>query len=269
MRRSAILGRDDEFALEAELAQLTRDGVEPADEEDAGALRAAETEWQAAGEALRAARDTFSRLSGELSGTASQIADLAELDEQAARTLAEIARLEAFERSVMLAKTVLEGRTREAHKAFARRLEDYAAATLGAITGGRYAEIFVDPATLAIRVRVPETGAIADLDSVSAGTRDQTYLVVRLAMARMFAEGMERPPLLLDDPFAYWDAARIERCLPIVEIVARDAQAILFTSNAELAEAAARRGAHRIDLPEPELAPAGVAGNQRLPALPG
>jgi uncharacterized protein YhaN len=253
MRRSTILGSDDEFALESELAEFLREGVEPDDDAAPGALRAAENEHRGIAEALRVARDTVSRLGGELSMMQTQAADLAELDERLARTHGEIARLEAFERSVTLAKTILEGRTREAHQAFARRLEDYAATTLDTITGGRYGEIFVDPATLAIRVRVPETQAIEDLDAVSAGTRDQTYLVVRFAMARMFAEGIETPPLLLDDPFAYWDAARIERCLPILEHVARDAQAILFTSSSELADVAARRGAHRLDLPEPIL----------------
>lgn len=253
MRRSTILGSDDEFALESELAELGREGVEPADDDAPGALRAAEHEYRSVSEQLRIARDTVARLDGELRTLQAQTADLAELDERLARTHAEIAHLEAFERAVTLAKTILEQRTREAHQAFARRLEDYAATTLDTITAGRYAEIFVDPATLAIRVRVPETQAIEDLDAVSAGTRDQTYLVVRFAMARMFSEGIETPPLLLDDPFAYWDAARIERCLPILEHAARDAQAILFTSSSELADAAARRGAHRLDLPEPVL----------------
>ncbi len=253
MRKPTILGNDDEFALESELAELQHGGVEAADEDTAGALRAAEHERASIGEQLRIARDTYARLGGELAGLASQTTDLAELDERLARTAAEVARIEGFERAVRLAKTTLEHRTGEAHRAFARRLEDYAAATLSAITAGRYAELFVDPRTLAIRVRVPETGTIVDLDAVSAGTRDQTYLVVRFAMARMFAEGIETPPLLLDDPFAYWDAARIERCLPIVERGARDAQAILFTSSIDLAEAAARRGAHRVDLPQPAL----------------
>jgi DNA repair exonuclease SbcCD ATPase subunit len=254
MRKSTILGSDDEYALESELAELQAQGVEAADDDVPGGPRAIEGERGVVADQLRAARDTHARLEGELCGLAAQLADFAELDERLARTQTEISRLEAFERSVMLAKTSLEQRTREAHQAFARRLEDYAAAALGTITAGRYAEIFVDPATLAIRVRVPETQAIAELDAVSAGTRDQTYLVVRFAMARMFAEGIETPPLLLDDPFAYWDADRIERCLPILELGARDAQAILFTSSRELADAAVRRGAHRLDLPEPVLA---------------
>lgn len=252
MRKSTILGDADDFALESELAELQRGGFDPADEDAvAGALRTAEQERIATAEQLRTVRETCARLGGELTGLAVQGTDLAELDERLARTQTEIARIEAFERAVQLAKSTLEARTGEAHRAFARRLEDYAAATLSAITGGRYGEIFVDPKTLAIKVRVPETGAIADLDAVSAGTRDQTYLVVRFAMARMFAEGIETPPLLLDDPFAYWDMARIERCLPIVEHGAREAQAILFTSSADLADAASRRGAHRVDLQQP------------------
>jgi hypothetical protein len=59
---------------------------------------------------------------------------------------------------------------------------------------------------------------------------------------------------LLDDPFAYWDAQRIERCLPIVERGALDGQTLLFTSSEELARAAAARGAQRIDLSSPVYA---------------
>ena len=67
-------------------------------------------------------------------------------------------------------------------------------------------------------------------------------------MARMFAEGLELPPLLLDDPFAYWDDTRIERCIPIIAHNAFDAQTILFTASPELAAVAERIGATRIDL---------------------
>jgi uncharacterized protein YhaN len=74
------------------------------------------------------------------------------------------------------------------------------------------------------------------------------YLIIRIAMARMFAEGLELPPLLLDDPFAYWDETRIERCIPIIAHNAFDAQTILFTASPELAAVAEKLGATRIDL---------------------
>ncbi|HEV2642881.1 MAG TPA: hypothetical protein VGT98_09250, partial [Candidatus Elarobacter sp.] len=166
---------------------------------------------------------------------------------------AEIARLEAFARAVKLARDKIETRKDEAHSAFARRLEEYSADVLDTITAGRYGEIRLDPTTLAIRVRIPETSGFEDVDKLSAGTRDQIALVVRFATARMFAEGLETPPLLLDDPFAFWDADRITRCLPVLIHGALDAQCILFTASTDLADAAADAGAIRIDLRSPIL----------------
>ena len=253
MRKSTILGTDDEFALEAELDDLVREGVTPQSAESPNALRLIEAERAEMNELLRYASEALSRLQGELASAETGAANLADLDECLARTLTEVARIEAFERAVLLAKQTIETRKDEAHQAFARRLEDYAAEALGAITAGRYSELFVDPATLAIKVRVPENSTIVELDALSSGTRDQAYLVVRFAMARMFSEGIETPPLLLDDPFAYWDAARVERCLPIIVHGSRSAQAIVFTSSEELAAAAVALGATRIDLSAPAL----------------
>ncbi len=248
MRKSTILGSDDEFALEAELEALARAGVSSETGEEPSALRLIEAERTEYAEHLRAAEQMLSHLQGELESAEAHIADLAALDESLGHTRLEITRLEAFERAVSLARDIIDTRMTEEHQKFARRLENYAAQTLDTITGGRYGEIFVDPQTLAIQVRVPETRNRVGLDALSAGTRDQAYLVVRFAMARMFAEGLETPPLLLDDPFAYWDAERIERCLPIVEAGMPAAQTLLFTSSEDLAGAAVARGAHRIDL---------------------
>jgi hypothetical protein len=64
----------------------------------------------------------------------------------------------------------------------------------------------------------------------------------------MFAEGFETPPVLLDDPFAFWDVDRIARCLPALFHGALDAQCILFTASAEFGEAAVAAGATRIEL---------------------
>jgi len=134
------------------------------------------------------------------------------------------------------------------------------------VTGGRYSDVRVDPATLAVRVRVPETGEIVDLDRLSLGTREQAYLVARLAMVRMFSEGLEIAPLLLDDPFAFWDDARIARCLPILMPASNDgAQVIVFTTSREFVAAAAARGARTIDLtlaPEAALPTRALDGDQ-------
>jgi DNA repair exonuclease SbcCD ATPase subunit len=248
MRRSDILHGDDDYALQAEYDASIASGVEPAAHDDPPTLRALERERAELDARAREAERRVASLEGELRAGEENVPDVAALDETLAATLADIGRLEAFQRATTLAYETVEYHKDEAHKAFARRLEEYSAGVLTTITAGRYGEIHLDPATLAIRVRVPETGMIEDLDRLSAGTRDQVALVVRFATARMFAEGLETPPLLLDDPFAFWDAARIDRCLPVLVHGAHAAQTILFTASAELADAASELGATRIDM---------------------
>ena len=222
VRRNDVLREEDEFALVAELAELIAGGTIPAPLEPGISPRAFEAE-----------RTDLERRAGESRwrprpappncAPPRRNRDLASLDE-ASNGCAECARLERFEAALGLAREKIDERTREAHQKFARRLGDYASRTLSEVTGGRYGDVRVDPTTLAVRVRAPETGAIVELAELSAGTREQAYLVVRLAMLRMFGEGLEPPPLLLDDPFSYWDETRIERCFPVLEAAANEAQ---------------------------------------------
>jgi DNA repair exonuclease SbcCD ATPase subunit len=243
LRRGEVLGGEDEFALERELNELLAEGVEPAVGEIGFSQRLFDQERAEIEVRLRATEASVAALGAERRAAEDHAADLAGLDEEHALARVEIAKIETFARSIALARTTLEARTREAHEKFARRLEDYAAEQFTTITGGRYTDLFVDPTTLDIRVRVPETRAIVGLETLSAGTREQAFLVVRFAMARMFSEGLETPPLLLDDPFAFWDAARVERCLPILLAGAQTMQAIVFTASEKLAEAARSAGA--------------------------
>jgi DNA repair exonuclease SbcCD ATPase subunit len=246
VRRRDVLGDDEEYALDAELAALLGAGVDPAGVDRPPRAFAAE------GDELERrrgdTRSTIAALDAELRTAEAQLDDLASLDERAGRLRAETASLERFEEALGLARRCIDERTREAHQKFARRLADYASRTLDGITGGRYADVRVDPTTLAVKVRAPETREIVEIDRLSSGTREQAYLVVRLAMVRMFAEGMETAPLLLDDPFAHWDEGRIERSFAVFEAVASGVQTILFTTQRPVADAAVARGARLIDL---------------------
>jgi recombinational DNA repair ATPase RecF len=251
MQRSTILHGDDDFALQAEYDALIASGAEPAAEDDPHTLRAIDLQRTELDARARASERLVANLQGELRAGEENVPDVAALDEALAATRAECARLESFDRALKLAREKIDARKDEAHRAFARRLEEYSADVLGTLSAGRYGEIRLDPATLAIRVRIPETNAIEDIDKLSAGTRDQIALVVRFATARMFAEGLETPPLLLDDPFAFWDTARITRCLPALVRGATDTQCVIFTASAELADAVETTGGTRIQLESP------------------
>ena len=255
VRRSDVVGTDDEFAIESELGELLAEGVEPAAPSGVS-HRAFEAERADLERRATESRHAAVATSAELRAAEAQIGDLPALDERVAWLRLHIERLERFEDAISLARRTIDERTREAHQKFARRLADYASTTFANVTGERYLDVRIDPTTLGVRVRVPETGDIVDVDRLSAGTREQAYLMVRLAMARMFAEGLETAPLLLDDPFAYWDDVRIERAFPILEAAAREAQLIIFTTSRVFAATAQRRGAKLIDLEsaEPVLA---------------
>jgi hypothetical protein len=250
MRGDDILLGDDERAIRTELDALLAAGTLPAGADDPSLLRTLTSEREDLQRRAHAADLKMHSLAGELRTSEERLPDIAALDEALAFTTQQITRLEAFERAVVLARDTIDTRKDEAHKLFARRLEQYSVEVLSIITGGRYGQIFVDPATLAINVRIPENGQIEPIDRLSMGTRDQIALVVRFATARMFAEGLETPPLLLDDPFAFWDAARIERCLPVLVRGAADSQTIVFTASGELAEEGRAAGATVIALDE-------------------
>ena len=268
VRRSDVLGTDDEAALEAELDELMRAGVE-ASAPEGTSPRAFEAERADLERRTSENRAAVAATGAELRTAETQIGDLAAIDERVTALRLHADRLERFEAAVAHARRTIDERTREAHQRFASRLADYASRTFAGVTADRYVDLRVDPTTLALRARVPETGAFVGVEQLSAGTREQAFLVVRLAMARMFAEGFETAPLLLDDPFAYWDDARIARGLPVIEAASVDAQIVVFTTSEALAMAARTRGAHLIVLgPEADLAAAAVGTldrNQNLP----
>jgi DNA repair exonuclease SbcCD ATPase subunit len=242
VRRTDVLGTDDEFAVERELAELLAAGVEAAPPGGASP-RAFEAERADLERRASESRANVAAAAAELRISEAQVADLAVLDERVATLRARAEKLERFEAAVSLARRTIDERTKEAHQKFARRLADYASDTFANVTADRYLDLRVDPTTLELRVRVPETGAIESVDRLSMGTREQAYLVVRLAMVRMFSEGLETAPLLFDDPFAFWDEERIERSFPLLSATATGVQVVLFTTSSELAHAAKARGA--------------------------
>jgi len=115
----------------------------------------------------------------------------------------------------------IEEAERATLKTAARYLEERMGPAIERISDGRYDEIEVDERNLAFKVRVPETGELVDAAELSQGTADQLFLTARLGLVRLVTLG-RRPPLVLDDPFVTFDAARGERALALVREVAAE-----------------------------------------------
>ena len=92
----------------------------------------------------------------------------------------------------------------------------------------RYNDAYIDPYTLLVRVRLDD-GEWHDADALSAGTREQTYLLLRLALAEHLEKDGEIVPLLLDEVTAQCDSTRRIALLNLLFELSAERQIILFT----------------------------------------
>ena len=232
-----LLGSDSLEAARDRLAQLDgrlnghahlAAGRDP-DEVERELERARAHRERAAAESERSAAALAERLR--------TLPDVAELRERADAAEERVARLEHIDRVLRLAEAELTQAAADTYRDFAPRLNASLEAGIGRLTGGRYAHAFVDE-DLRVRVEAPETGAVVDLDLLSVGTQKQAYLVQRLSLVRLLCPGPEPLPVLLDDPFAHFDADRLERSLAWLGEAAGERQIILFATQRRVADMA-------------------------------
>ena len=158
---------------------------------------------------------------------AEHVAAAAEALEQAQESLS------AAERRLRIYEDVLatlNAAERGTMKKAARFLEQRMARDIGRITGGRYRRLRVDEQTLTFTVYSPELNDWIDVRRLSQGTLDQLYLCARLGIVRQVTEP-GTPPLLFDDPFLTFDAARAERALTLLKDLAGEFQVIYMTTS--------------------------------------
>jgi uncharacterized protein YhaN len=110
---------------------------------------------------------------------------------------------------------------------------------------------------LAIRVLVPGSGKVVDVERLSRGTRDQIALVERLELARLLDPTGGGAPLLLDDCFSHTDEHRLPLALELLAEVAEHRQVIVFTGDRGVVDAvlAVDGTAAVIELPDPAAVP--------------
>jgi uncharacterized protein YhaN len=76
------------------------------------------------------------------------------------------------------------------------------------------------------------------VDGMSAGTRDQLYLALRLASLERYMDSAESMPFIVDDILVDFDDARSEAALREMSDLSKKGQVILFTHHARVVEQA-------------------------------
>ncbi len=171
---------------------------------------------------LRRARDT---LVGRLQSHHSLAVSPAELNAKLACLNEELEKTRRYARAVETAAEEIKSIAAEISGEVAPEIAAKASVYMDKLTSGRYGRVNI-AADLTPAV-VGESGEIEPAQ-LSSGTADQLHFAVRLAAADLIS-GDKKPPVILDDPFVYFDAARTAAAREIIAALAKERQVILFS----------------------------------------
>lgn len=146
-------------------------------------------------------------------------------------------RLEEYE-ALTVALDALSAANAALRERFSPALNREAGDIFSALTGGRWPRLSLARDFSAQAVREDETLPRSWL-ALSAGTADQLYLSVRLAICVLTAPDV---PLVLDDALAAFDDERCARALDYLQSAARERQILLFSCHSREADWAHAHG---------------------------
>jgi uncharacterized protein YhaN len=124
--------------------------------------------------------------------------------------------------AIKLALTSIQELSTDIHDSFGQQLNSAVSEVISEVTSKKYTDLKIDEK---LEVKVGWNGDYVLLDRLSAGTIDQVYFALRLAVADLLL-GKDEVPLLLDDSFALYDEMRVKSALTKIS---ERKQIILFT----------------------------------------
>lgn len=180
---------------------------------------------------LRAAQNETAMLERRLAGLQGRFSELGDPMVLKTELQARRARLEELQGqydALELAINALRSANGELQLRFSPALSRRAGEIMSALTGRRYDRVLFDR-QLEARARL--SGDAADHESafLSAGTVDQLYLSLRIAVCELTVPEEGACPLVLDDALVNFDDERMERAVALLADIARSRQVILFT----------------------------------------
>lgn len=111
--------------------------------------------------------------------------------------------------AINLALTTIEEISTTIHDNFGMQLNEAVSKIVGEVTNHKYKDIKIDDK---LNIKLGWNDNYIILDRLSAGTIDQVYFALRLAVSDLLL-GKEPMPLILDDSFALYDDSRVKAAL--------------------------------------------------------
>lgn len=154
-----------------------------------------------------------------------KLENLSKLEENIVDNKEKMLTLKKLEKSIMLAKEILEDSYQEMKNTVTPKFTQNLSKNISTITDGKYNNIqFDDQKGLIVEL---ENGNYISASQLSIGTIDQLYLSLRLSMVEELSE--EKMPIILDESFAYYDTERLENILKYINNKYIDHQIIILT----------------------------------------
>lgn len=150
---------------------------------------------------------------------------MANVQENLINSKEEMVNLRKLEKSINLAKEVLENSYCKMKNTVTPKFTENLSKSIADITEGKYTRVRLnDEAGLVVEL---EHGDYVPANRLSIGTIDQLYLSLRLAMVEELSE--EKMPIILDEAFAYYDKERLKNILQSIANRFNEHQIIIFT----------------------------------------
>ena len=126
------------------------------------------------------------------------------------------------------------------------KLNSAACELMGELSGGKYRNLGVDPE---LSMTVFSGGMTRETDYLSSGTRDLTYIALRLSLMELLYQN-EMPPVFFDESFARLDDDRLSYALGLLDRMSREKnrQVLIFTCQKREALLAREGSANKITL---------------------
>lgn len=147
-----------------------------------------------------------------------------------------------FVKAADIALEVLKDSFAELRRGYGSALEQKAGEIFKGLTGGKYAGMQISKS---FDISVEKSGVFGGKETayLSAGTYDQAYLSLRLALSSLMFENSESLPVLLDDALSQYDDNRAETALKYFKECSENGQIIMFTCHRSLYSEAEKSGA--------------------------
>ncbi len=165
---------------------------------------------------------------GQVKILAERLPTVPEAEEEQALAETELARVGALDETINLTRHFVQKAQERVHKDIAPVLAGTLKKWLPRITGGRYQDAIVDPASLNVKV----SGASRlwrEASLLSHGTGEQVYLLLRMAMVEHLTKQGEVCPLILDDVTVQCDTPRTIAIMEMLQQLSRERQVIVFS----------------------------------------